>query len=339
MSSSKIIKKIAKANLIGRGCNNFPTAKKWMIVKKAKTKADKYVICNASESEPGVFKDRYILERWPEKVVEGIKIGMQTVGAKKGFIYLNPEYFEQFQDYLNPIIESEGINIELYQKPLHDYVGGEETAVINSMEGKRVEPRIKPPYPTNKGFFNQPTLINNCETFYAVSQIIHGEYRHTRFYCLSGDDIKEQVKELPVGITIKKVLQKFGYQPSERYFYQIGGRASGTCYNFKQLGRRFNGLASISIYRADQDEKNIVMNWLDFFKNESCGKCVPCREGTYRLREILEKYYATNKLNRQLLDDVSYTLQNTSLCPVGKAATNAMLSYWKNVKCRLIADL
>jgi len=333
MLTPRIIKKIAKANLIGRGCNVFPTAKKWQMVRNAKTKSNKYVICNASESEPGVFKDRYILERWPEKVVEGIKIAIKAIGAQKGFIYLNPAYYEQFQDYLIPIVESEKVSIELYQKPLFDYVGGEETAVINSMEGKRVEPRLKPPYPTTNGLFDQPTLVNNCETFYAVSQIAHNEYKNTRFYCLSGDDTKEQVKELPVEITIKKALQEFGHQPSEKYFYQVGGGASGTCYNWRQLNRKFDSLASIIIYRAERHEKDIIMKWLDFFKNESCGQCVPCREGTYRLRNMMENYYQDNSsLNKEVFDDLVFSLQNTSFCPLGRASTNAMLSYWKNVK-------
>ncbi len=328
-----IIKKLEKANLIGRGCNSFVTANKWELVRKAKTKADKFVICNVSESEPGVFKDRYILENYPERVVDGIKIAMKTIHAKKGFIYLNPEYYEQFYDYLMPIIESEKINIELYEKPLHDYVGGEETAVLNSMQGQRVEPRLKPPYPTTNGFFDQPTLINNCETFYAVSLINSNEYKDTRFYCFSGDDVSENILELPVDITVKKALLKFGHTPSDKYFYQVGGGAGGNCYNHKQLNRKFNGLASIIIYNINKSEKDVVMKWLDFFKNESCGQCVPCREGTYRLRNMMADYYHNNsKFDKEIFEDLIFSLQNTSFCPLGRISANAMLSYFKNVK-------
>ena len=340
----QIIKKIEKAQLIGRGCNNFSTAKKWQMVRDAKTSGDKFVICNVSESEPRVFKDRYILERWPERVVDGIKLAIKTMGAKKGFIYLNPEYYEQFQDYLNAIIHpecsGENLNIELYQKPLHDYVGGEETAVLNSMQGLRVEPRLKPPFPTTNGFFDQPTLVNNCETFYAVSLINSGEYKNTRFYCLSGDDVRgEQVKELSTSITVKKAIDAFDHQPSEKYFYQIGGGAAGSCYNYKQLNRKFNGLASVVIYRADRSEKDVVMKWLDFFKNESCGQCVPCREGTYRLRNMMEEYFVDNSsLNRDVFEDLIFSLQNTSLCPLGKLSANAMLSYYRNVKGRKLFE-
>ena len=332
MFTQKIIKKIKKAGLIGRGCNNFSTADKWELVRKAKAKDEKFVICNVSESEPGVFKDRYILENYPEKVVDGIKIAMKTIHIKKGFIYLNPEYYEQFYDYLINIINSENSNIELYEKPLHDYVGGEETAVVNSMEGKRVEPRLKPPFPVISGFLNEPTLINNCETFYAVSLINSNEYKNTKFYCLSGDGVEDQVLELPVDITVSQALKKFNHTPNNNFFYQISGGASGTCYNHKQLNRKFSGLASIIIYNINKSEKDVVMKWLDFFKNESCGQCVPCREGTYRLRNIMEEYFTTGKLDKEVFEDLIFSLQNTSFCPLGRISVNAMLSYFKNIK-------
>ena len=333
MFTPKIIKKIKKANLIGRGCNSFATADKWDLVRKAKTRDSKFVICNVSESEPGVFKDRYILELWQERVVEGMKIAMKTVHAKKGFIYINPEYYEQFFDHLISTIRSLEVDIEIYEKPLHDYIGGEETAVVNSMQGDRVEPRLKPPYPTTNGFLNQPTLVNNCETFYAVSLINSNEYRSTRFYCLSGDDTEEKILELPVNITVRQALKEFEHSPSDKYFYQIGGKAGGNVFNHKQLNRKFSGLASIVIYRTERSEKDVVMEWLDFFKDESCGQCVPCREGTYRLRNMMADYFHDNSsLNKELFEDLIYTLQNTSFCPLGRISANAMLSYFKNVK-------
>jgi len=336
-----IIRKIAKAKLIGRGCNNFPTAKKWNMVCKAKGK-EKYVICNCSESEPGVFKDLYILDKFGGQMVQGIEIAMKTIKATKGFIYLNPEYYTKFQDYLHALIKAKQLKIELYQKPLHDYVGGEETAVINSMQGQRVEPSLKPPYPTINGFLNKPTLVNNCETFYMVSQIANNEYDNTRFYCFSEFETphrgastdayqNKQVQILPVNINVKDVLQKFNHEPSDKYFYQIGGGASGDCYNFKQLSKPFKGLASIIAYKKNIPEKDIVMHWANFFENESCGQCITCREGTYRIKEMLEKYYATKKLDKKLFDDVVFSLQNTSFCPLGKVSLNAILSYWRNV--------
>jgi len=328
----KIIKKIQKQNLIGHGCNSFPTADKWKIVRQAKGKV-KYVICNISESEPGVFKDRYILENHLEKVIDGIVIAGEYIKAEKGFIYINPEYYKKFIDRINAIIEENKLNIEVYKKPRHDYVGGEETALINSMEGKRIEPRLKPPFPTIKGFEDAPTLVNNCETFYSVSLINSGEYKNERFYCLTDEKGDEKVLELPIDWNVKKVLEEFGYEANKNYFYQVGGKASGKCYNYRQLVRKFEGIPAIIIYRKDIPEKDLVLDWINYFVKESCGQCVPCREGTYRMREILEGYYLSGKeIDQEKFDNLVLTLQNASLCPVGKVSMNAILSYWKNVR-------
>lgn len=339
---STIIKKFQKANLIGRGCNNFPVADKWLAVRNAKTNADKsntfnkvldkFVICNISESEPGMFKDEYILKNQTEKVIEGIKIAMDFVGAKKGFIYLNPAYYQSYQDYLKAEIEAQKVNIELYEKPLHDYIGGEETALLNSMQGLRVEPRLKPPFPTTDGFFNQPTLINNCETFYAVALIKNGQYQNTRLYSLSGEGLEKQVKEMPTDWTIKKVLEEFGHRPSDKFFYQVGGGAAGTCYNFRQLQRPFgNNAAAIIVYPKNKPEKEIILHFAQFFAKESCGQCVPCREGSYRLLKLLEKKYAGELVDQNLIDDLIFNLQKSSFCALGKVAGNAITSYWKNI--------
>jgi len=329
----KIIKKIEKAGLIGRGCNNFPVAKKWLAVRRANGK-EKFVVCNVSESEPGTFKDHYVLKNYAEKVLDGMQLAMDTVKAKRGFVYLNPEYFAEFQAPLRKIIEEKFYTgIELFEKPRHDYIGGEETAALNSLEGKRVEPRLKPPYPTIVGFEGQPTLINNPETFYAVSLIAENKYKNTRFYSLSGDGVEKEVKELPVDITVKKMLEEFGHKPSEKYFYLVGGGAAGTCYNFKQLNRKFDSVASVVIYSINEPEEKVVMNWLEFFENESCGQCVPCREGTYRLRNLMRNKFVSGVLPDQaVLDDLVFTLENTSFCALGKVSTNAVLSYLKNVK-------
>jgi NADH:ubiquinone oxidoreductase subunit F (NADH-binding) len=330
------IKKIAKAELIGRGCNSFPTAKKWEIVRDASAK-EKFVICNCSESEPGVFKDEYILKNYAQEVIDGIILGMKNVKAKKGFIYINPEYFTEFQQKLYNIIRNKKVNIEVYSKPFHDYIGGEETAVINSMSGWRVEPRLKPPFPTNDGFQNKPTLVNNCETFLMVARIKSGKYKKTRFYCVSNYENSKfenkVVKELPIDLTVKEVLEKFNHQLSDKNFYQVGGGASGNIYNWKQLNRNFNNnLASIIIYDKNIPEKDLILHWAKFFEDESCGQCVPCREGTFRVREILEQKYLSNKFDEKIFNELVLTLQESSLCPLGKVSTNSILSYWKNVK-------
>jgi NADH:ubiquinone oxidoreductase subunit F (NADH-binding) len=332
----RIIKKLKKSGLIGRGCNSFPTWQKWTMVRQAKAK-QKFVICNGSESEPGVFKDEYLLARFPDKIINGLKIALKTLKAHKGFIYLNPEYYDKFSANLNELIKKENLPIELYKKPSHDYIGGEETAAINSLVGWRVEPKLKPPFPTLRGFENSPTLINNCETFYAVSLINSGAYKNTRFYCFSEFDLNEKkyrnqkILELPLGITILQALKEFKHQPSEKYFYQIGGGAGGDCFNHKQLNKPFSGLASIIAYDKNIPEKDIILHWANFFTHESCGQCVPCREGTYRLRELLEKKYLTDEFDQKLFNEIVSSLQNSSFCALGKISADAILSYWKNV--------
>ena len=328
----KINKKIQKQKLIGHGCNSFPTADKWEIVKKAPGKT-KYVICNISESEPGVFKDRYILENHLGEMINGIVIAGKYIKAEKGFIYINPEYYKQFIDRINVVISEKKLNIEVYKKPKHDYVGGEETALINSMESKRIEPRLKPPFPTIKGFNGVPTLVNNCETMYSVSLINSGKYKNKRFYCLTDEKGNQKVLELPVDLNVKKVIEEFGHEPSKDYFYQIGGKASGKCYNYRQLVRKFEGIPAIIIYKKNLPEKDLVLDWISYFVKESCGQCVPCREGTYRIKEILEKHYLNNEeIDKEKFDNLVLSLQNSSLCPVGKISMDAILSYWENIR-------
>ncbi len=331
MFRQSLLKKIKKSGLIGRGCNNFLVAEKWEMVKRVKG-AEKFVVCNISESEPGIFKDKYILEKWPQLVLDGINLAMHEIKAKKGFVYLNPLYYGEFQASLEQIILKNNYSIELFEKPLHDYVGGEETAVLNSMQGLRVEPRLKPPYPTKVGFYGAPTLIHNCETFYAVSLTNSGVYKNTRFYCLSGVDRANDVKELATDLTVRAVLQEFDHTPSVDFFYQVGGGAAGFCYNYKQLNRKFEGSPAIIIYKNNDSEQAIVMKWLDFFRKESCGQCVPCREGTFRLRNLMYTYYQGGKLDKKAFDDLILSLQKTSLCALGRTATNAVVSYFKNVK-------
>jgi len=143
----------------------------------------------------------------------------------------------------------------------------------------------------------------------------------------------QEVMELPVNITVEEALLKFGHKPSDKFFYQVGGGASGYCYNYKQLKRPFEGLAAIKVYDKKRAEKDFVLAWANFFIKESCGQCVPCREGTYRLGSMLEQFYlAKKKYNEIALMDLVFTLQQTSFCPLGRVSANALMSYWANIK-------
>ncbi len=321
-----IVQKIKKAGLKGRGGGAFDTALKWQIVKKAK--ADKkYVVCNASEGEPGVKKDGYILENYIDRVIDGMQIAMDYLSATEGYLYVNPHYFHNWR---NKLLRAIGpARIKLFPKS-HSagYIGGEETAALNHLSGQRVEPRLRPPYPTIAGLGSFPTLINNVETFYDVSLIAAGEYKNERFITINGDVIFTGIFSFPEDWSINKILAKSNNTPHFDFFAQIGGDASGEVLSSDQLERPVSGSGSITVYSLIKHKPiDLIKKWVNFFANESCGKCTPCREGTYRLREILRH----KETDWQMFADILTNLSETSFCGLGSAASVAISSYVKNV--------
>ncbi|MCK4591957.1 hypothetical protein KAT63_00785 [Candidatus Parcubacteria bacterium] len=329
-----IINKIKKANLVGRGGGCFPTAMKWEMVKKAAGN-QKYVVCNASEGEPGVKKDGYILENFGERAIDGIKIAIDFLSARnkcgiKGYIFINHEYYKNFGKKLNKIIANDKkYKIELFIKPDGSgYIGGEETSILNAIEGKRVEPRLRPPFPTTNGLWNCPTLVNNVETFYNVSLAASNEYQKNRFYTVSGDCISVGVYELSDNLTIEKILKKTNNYPKFDFFVQVGGDASGEVLNSKQLDRPASSAGSITIYNSKKYKpKEILRKWISFFVNESCGQCTPCREGVYRLNEIIN----SSDINWKLLEELLNNLDEASFCGLGSVVPVPIRSYRKNI--------
>ncbi|MCX7778927.1 MAG: hypothetical protein N2259_01630 [Patescibacteria group bacterium] len=317
--SQDIIIKLKKTNLTGRGGAAFPTWLKWQAVKKAKSEK-KYVICNASEGEPGVYKDGFILKNWPEEVINGIKIALKTVGAQEAIFYLRQDYYQKFKNQLKKIIGQAPIYLV---KKTGGYLNGEETTLLNSLEEKRNEPRPRPPYPTEKGLFGYPTLINNVETFFWVSKIARNQYKNHRFYSISGKAKNPGVYELPVDFSVKQILKATDNFPTFRFFLQIGGGASGEIITDKELDRRVGGTAGIIIYDLKRTNLiSLMKKWANFFYQENCGLCVPCREGVYRLREILSK----KKIDWLLLKAIFFLLKETSFCPFGQAVTTSFES-------------
>jgi len=335
-----ILTKIKKAGLVGRGGACFPTADKWEMVKKAKGKK-KYVVCNASEGEPGVAKDSYILENFPEEVINGLKIAIDFLGAEKGYIYINHNYYKKFNKNLVKIIKGEPI--EFFIKPIGSgYIGGEESSVLNAMEGRRIEPWLKPPFPTTSGLWGCPTLINNVETFYNVSLVASNKYKKDlrqggarRFYTISGDCLWTGVFSFPESWTIDKILKETKNYPKFPFFVQIGGEASGEVLGSSQLKRPAGGVGSITVYSILKHKpENLIKNWLDFFLAESCGKCTPCREGVYRLREIV----GLPNPDWRLFTDLLNNLEETSFCGLGCVVPIPIKSYINNVLVKMTED-
>lgn len=323
-----IINKIKKAGLIGRGGACFPVADKWSMVRDAR-RGEKFVVCNCSEGEPGVKKDGYIIEHHADRVIDGMALAINFLSAKRGIFYINHRYFKKYRKLLANEIEKSGVPIEIFNKPVEaGYIGGEESAALNVIEGRRAEPRLKPPYPPTVGLFGKPTLINNVETFYNVSLVDKGEYQHKRFYTLSGDCLYEGVYEFADDLTIKQILKATHNLPKFPFFVQVGGDGAGEVLNSKQLDAPPGGAGSIHVYSLQKyDPHKILTGWVNFFMAESCGQCTPCREGTFRLQAELEK----KEVDWFAAAEILYALSESSFCGLGASVTLPFTSFVKNV--------
>jgi NADH:ubiquinone oxidoreductase subunit F (NADH-binding) len=311
MDTKDIITKLKKDKLLGRGGAAFPTGLKWEMVKSAKAKK-KYIICNASEGEPNVFKDGFILKNYPEEVIEGVKIALETIDNSSAYIYLRKDYYAKFKKNLEKLIGN--LPIKLFKKT-GGYLAGEETSIFEAIEGKRPEPRIKPPFPPQAGLFDCPTLINNLETFYQVAKIAKNQYQKTRFYSISGEVKNEGVYQLSEDWSISQILKETKNWPDFDFFVQSGGGASGEILLSDELNQPARGQGAIVVFnRKKTNPFSLMKKWIDFFLEANCDKCVPCREGVYRMAEMLKK----EKIDKEILSDLFFVLEETSFCALGK---------------------
>ncbi|PKM91421.1 hypothetical protein CVU82_02390 [Candidatus Falkowbacteria bacterium HGW-Falkowbacteria-1] len=328
-----ILEKIEKAKLIGRGGACFPVHLKWMAVKSSKDKV-KYIVVNGAEGEPGIYKDGYILDNHLDDFLLGVKTAFDFIKAEKIYFYLNKKYYDSYRNKITKIANKIGLKDKFIfvAKPLNSgYIAGEETSILNIIEGKNIEPRIRPPFPTCNGLYGKPTLINNIETFYNVFLVSKNKFKNERFYSINFAQKNKGVYILSDDLSIKQILEQTKNYPKYDFFVQIGGDASGEVLNGSQLDRKVDGAGSITIYnlKKHQSEK-LIKYWLSFFRDNSCGQCTPCREGTYRLHEMFENN------GMKMKDDVRFqnlcdNLFLSSFCALGNAAPVAVLSYLKNV--------
>ncbi|HDP68850.1 MAG TPA: iron hydrogenase [Candidatus Marinimicrobia bacterium] len=364
MSRSDIIATIRESGLKGRGGAGFPTAIKWQLAGAAKG-AKKYVVCNADEGEPGTFKDRMLLYEKTDLLLDGMTIGAYAIGAKKGFIYLRGEYL-YMRKYLEKSLSKRRSQNLLGEKILGNkdfsfdieirmgsgaYVCGEETALIESLEGYRGEPRNRPPFPVDTGFQGNPTIVNNVETFIDAALIISkgavwfNEYgteksKGTKIFSISGDCRQPGIYEFPFGLTVTELLQEVGGEDAKAV--QIGG-ASGHCIAVKDFHRTIayedlGSGGSIIIFGPETDMLQVAKNFLEFFVEESCGQCTPCRDGNPKLLEgieLLEKgRCSVTYLNE--LKKLGETIQIASKCGLGQSSPNAFLSIIDNFKSEIL---
>ncbi len=334
-----VIRELTEAKLLGRGGAAFPTGRKWGSVAAAPERPH-YLVCNADESEPGTFKDRVLMENDPFAVVEAMAIAAFVAGCEKGFIYVRDEYPLARRRIANAIAAAQdliGVNIEV-RRGAGAYICGEETALFNSIEGKRGEPRNKPPFPVDMGLFGKPTLVNNVETLVNVIDIVNGDFADTRIFCVSGHVSRPGVYELPMGTPLRSLLDLAGAGKVQAVL--LGG-AAGSFLTPAQVDvpLSFDGTRAIGatlgsgaviVFDETADMKSVLLRIARFFRDESCGQCVPCRVGTKRQEEILERMLGERDGDREadvlLLSDIAQAMRDASICGLGQTAANAIAS-------------
>jgi [NiFe] hydrogenase diaphorase moiety large subunit len=354
LSRVDIIDTVIEARLKGRGGAGFPTGTKWNFA-AAEQRQPKYIICNADEGEPGTFKDRVILSDYADLVLDGMTIGARAIGASLGLIYLRAEYGylrSHLEGLVNRRRESgllgrdilgvDGFNFDiLVAMGAGAYICGEETALIESLEGFRGEPRNRPPFPVVSGFLNRPSVINNVETLAWVACIFHkgvdwfktqGTENSTghKLFSVSGDCERPGVYEFPFGITVSELLAKVGGENAKAV--QIGG-ASGRCVPRSEFERRlaFEDIptgGSVIVFGPGRDMRRIAHNLLDFFVDESCGQCTPCRLGNGKLLEgvnmLLEGTCTLEYMNE--LKGLAESMQVSAKCGLGQTSSVAFMT-------------
>jgi NADH:ubiquinone oxidoreductase subunit F (NADH-binding) len=369
MPPADVIAEIEKSKLRGRGGAGFPTGRKWSFVLKAEAD-QKYVICNADEGEPGTNKDRIVLSNDPQSVFEGMAIAAWAVGASRGFLYLRFEYpyvFPILEQALQNAREAGCLGKNIFGTDFNfditvvsgggAYVCGEETALIESIEGKRGEPRFKPPYPGISGLYGKPTVVNNVETLANIPVIMDkgGEWfsrigvpscTGTKVFTLCGNIAQKGVFEYPMGTNLRDIFETHGGVKDNRDLrgFMLGGQ-SGNLINASQINLSMDidscqqaeavlGTGTIMVIDDYTEILDLVENIMEFFIEESCGKCTPCREGNIRIYEIIQRINrGEGKMDDLvLLEELAETMNFASLCGLGQNSSVAVITSMHNFR-------
>lgn len=392
LSADEVLLTLKESGLRGMGGAGFPCAAKWELVRNATpgpavvpwwdarrgfVPADKYVICNADESEPGTFKDRDLMRRVPHLVVEGMILAALIVGASEGTIFIRHEYHRErallerelrkARRLLRSLAPTLTLKLSVFESP-GGYICGEETALLEALEGKRAEPRNKPPFPGTHGLYGKPTVINNVETFAWVPAILHrgaswfasqGIHGATglKYLALSGDVRRPGVYEVPLGIRAGDFIAECGggvRHPRSRRRAKLkafmpGGASSGfltaslidTPLDFRPLAQLGSMLGSGAVVAIAEGRcmLDLALNVVQFFRNESCGKCVPCREGSQRIVEILTRARRgeATEADFELISELAEAMQLTSICGLGQVAALPITSVLKHFRSEVDA--
>lgn len=360
----EIIDEVKASGLLGRGGAAFPTGLKWESAAGVNAHT-KYVICNADEAEVGTFKDRVLMDDVPHRILEGMIIAAYAVGSHEGYIYIRGEYTMQYQTleqaleearragYLGKNILGSGFDFDVViYRGAGAYICGEETGLLDSIEGKRGFPRIKPPFPTTSGLFGKPTVMNNVETFANIPYIIlnsAAEYRKfgtgkspgPKLFCVSGDVSQPGLYEVAMGVPMRHLIEDLagGIRDGKKFQAALIGGAAGAFATAEDLdvALSFEGLRSaglplgagaVIVFDDERDMREVVRRVAHFFAEESCGKCYPCQLGTQRQLEILQRVSEGKALpgDTERLKDLGAAMTEASLCGLGQTASMAVLS-------------
>ncbi|MCM2322528.1 MAG: NADH-quinone oxidoreductase subunit NuoF [Oligoflexia bacterium] len=379
MSSDEIIGEMKKSNLRGRGGAGFPTGMKWGFIPKQSAKP-KYLVCNADESEPGTFKDRDIMRYTPHVLIEGMVIGGFAIGAHSGYIYIRGEYVREAKllndaideayakGYLGKNILGSGFDFDLtVHRGAGAYICGEETALLNSLEGKRGEPRVKPPFPAISGAFAGPTIVNNVETLAAVPFIINkgGDWfaklgrleksGGTRLIGVSGHVKKPGLYELPSGgITLRQLIYDHcgGVLGDKKLKAVIPGGSSAPVLTADEIDVVYDidpmmkigsmlGSAAVMVVSEEMCVVRLLIRITKFYAHESCGQCTPCREGTRWMEDVLERieHGSGREQDLNLLLDIADNINGKTLCALGDAAAGPVMSFVKKFRADFEAHI
>ncbi|MHC4957570.1 MAG: NAD(P)H-dependent oxidoreductase subunit E [Planctomycetota bacterium] len=344
-----MIATLKESGLRGMGGAGFPTGLKWGIVRQ-ESGDPKYVVCNADESEPGTFKDRVVMEELGHLVVEGMILGALAIGAREGWIYIRHEYGKEAEAIRRALRDAYdrgalgedvfgsglALDLKVFISP-GGYILGEETALLEALEGRRGEPRNKPPYPGQQGLFGQPTLINNVETYALVPHILRSGQLQRKFFSVSGDVVRPGVYEVEPGTTLNGLVERAGGMRDGKALQAFlpGGASTGflpadkgeVVMDWKPLQDAGSALGSgaVVIVGEGRDMRELALNLTAFFRNESCGKCVPCRIGTEKAVVMIGSGKGLDRI-----PELHETLLETSICGLGQAALNPILSVLKH---------
>ena len=366
-SKERVIEALKESGLRGMGGAGFPTGLKWEFTRKAQGEP-KYIVCNADESEPGTFKDRVILEELPHLLIEGMVLAGWVIGAAQGYIYLRHEYGRERKALVRALEKARAagalgkkvfgtafdFDLEIFVSP-GGYILGEETALLEAMEDKRGEPRNKPPFPTTHGLWSKPTVMNNVETLADIPVILSrgakwwadqgvGEFKGLKFLAVSGDVANPGVYCVPMGTTVADLLAQCGGIPGGKPLlaFAPGGASSNFLpaakqdvpldFQTLQEAGSMLGSGAVIFVAEGRDLVELAVNEVQFFRNESCGKCVPCRVGSEKAVNMLEAALAGNPQEGLVpqLRELGETLAQTSICGLGQVALQPILSVLDN---------